>query len=338
MKRRDFTYSLAAAGLASVVTVNSRPLVESKKAFRLNVGDLVGLIAPAGLLDEERIEKAKARLKDYGFRTKEGTFIRAKNGYLAGTDAQRLHDLHSMYKDPKVKAIWCIRGGYGCTRLLENMDFQLIRKNPKVLIGFSDITALLNAIYQETGLIGFHGPVASSNDNAYSRQILRDLVMFPKENANASRFIDENGDYQEFKTIRGGKGSGIAVGGNLSLMAAMTGTPHEIDYTDKIVFIEDVGEEPYRIDRMLTQLLAGGKLGRANGIVLGQFRGCNPDNPERSLSLSQVLEDRLSSLGIPLASGFNFGHVDHNFTFPVGGRVSVDFDTGKINFLELMVL
>lgn len=337
MNRRDFAYSLAAASLGSMMSVSNEDITV-KKALRLTIGDKVGLIAPAGQVSEERITKAHSRLQDYGLSVKEGRFIRAKYGYLAGTDAQRLEDFHEMYKDESVKAIWCIRGGYGCTRLLDRIDFKLIKKNPKILIGFSDITALLNAIFQKTGLIGFHGPVASSNDNPYTRKILRELIMFPRDGVSITPYIDEHSTYEAFTTLKGGKASGRAVGGNLSLLSAMTGTLYEIDFEDRIVFIEDVGEEPYRLDRMLTQLLCSGKLKKAKGIALGQFRGCDPDDPERSLSLMQVFADRLGDIACPVASGFNFGHIDHNFTFPIGGQVRLDFDSGKVDFLEKMVL
>lgn len=337
MNRRDFTLSVAAAGIGSVLANNTN-MKKTRKPMRLNMGDKIGLIAPAGILTQEKIDNSHKKLKEYGFRVKEGEFLRARNGYLAGTDDQRLADLHAMYADPEVRGIWCARGGYGCTRLLDKLNYKLIKKNPKVLIGYSDVTALLNGIYQKTGLIGFHGPVGASPDNEYSRSILRDQVMFPDKKVSIPVYSKEDAKYEPLHVFSGGSASGRAVGGNLSLMAAMAGTPYQIRCEGMIVFIEDVGEEPYRIDRMLTQLTSGTDLSKAAGIVLGQFRGCNPDHPERSLSLFQVLEDRLGSLGIPCIYGLNFGHVDHNFTFPVGGEVAVDFDNGMIQVLESVVI
>ncbi|GLR15421.1 S66 peptidase family protein [Portibacter lacus] len=330
MNRRNFNASiLAAAAAYKFITVDD---FGKKKILppRLNPGDLIGIISPAGVLTEEKIQTSIDKAISYGFRVKEGKYLRKKFGYLAGKDEQRLEDFHSMYSDPEVKGIWCARGGYGCTRILDKIDFRLIKKNPKVLIGYSDITALLNAIYQRTGIVGFHGPLGASEDNTFSRTILRDLTMNVEKRVTIEPFYPVDTSYDDVKSIIPGQATGIAVGGNLSLIAAMVGTPYEIKFKDKIVFIEDVGEEPYRIDRMLTQVVESSDIARARGIVLGQFSGCNPDNPERSLSLMQVLEDRLKSLNIPCVYGLNFGHVAHNFTIPIGANVNVDFRTGKI--------
>ncbi|MCL4105751.1 UNVERIFIED_CONTAM: hypothetical protein GTU68_028628 [Idotea baltica] len=337
MDRRKFNTSLLVA--ATAYKLGSLEDFGRKKilAPRLNPGDTIGIVSPAGVLTEEKIQTSIEKAISYGFKVKEGKYLREKHGYLAGRDEQRLEDFHAMYADPEVKGIWCARGGYGCTRILDKIDFKLIKKNPKVLIGYSDITALLNPIFQKTGIIGFHGPLGSSEDNAFSRTILRDLTMNVEKRISIEPFYPVDTKYDDVMTITNGMAEGIAVGGNLSLIAAMVGTDYEIKCKDRIVFIEDVGEEPYRIDRMLTQFIESSDIRKANGIVLGQFAGCNPDYPERSLSLIQVLKDRLGHLNIPCVYGLNFGHVAHNFTIPIGANLSVDFGSGKINVLDQTV-
>ncbi|WP_235298914.1 S66 peptidase family protein [Portibacter marinus] len=338
MDRRKFNTSLLAA--AAAYNLSSIEMPEVKRQIlpeRLHVGDVVGLVAPAGMMTEEKINHAVAKIESYGFRVKKGKYLDAQYGYLAGTDQQRIEDLHAMYRDDRVKGIWCARGGYGITRILDLIDYRLIRRNPKILIGFSDITALLNAIFQQTGIIGFHGPLGASDDNAYTREILRDLIMHPEKSVEIPLYLSKDEAYEPMQTFIQGEAKGIAVGGNLSLMAALAGTRYEIKCKNRIVFMEDVGEEPYRIDRMLTQLIHATDIGKAKGIVLGQFKGCHPSNPERSLSLLECLKDKLLPLEIPLVYGLNFGHVAHHFTFPIGGEVHVNFNSGIVKIIEQMV-
>ncbi len=260
-------------------------------------------------------------------------------GYLAGRDPQRLKDLHAMFRDPQVQAIWCIRGGYGTSRLLPFLDYELIRRNPKVLVGFSDITALLNAIRQRTGLVCFHGPVGSSEFSDYTLGQIRKILFQPA----ASQFIfpstKEPGDgtTRHAFPIRPGKAEGELVGGNLSLMAALCGTPFQPDVEGKIVFLEEVGEKPYRIDRMLTQLRQSLPLERTAGIMLGKFAGCAPEKGDMSLSLEETLYDRLRDLKIPVGYGFPFGHIRDQCTLPVGGRASIDAKRMTVEILEQVV-
>ncbi len=337
MDRRKFNTSLI-VGLAGYKMAKMKVEAKAKiLPLRLQPGDLIGLVAPAGQMTEMKVANSIDKLESYGFRVKEGNYLRNRHGYLAGTDEERLEDLHEMYKDPAVKGIWCARGGYGITRLLDRLDFRLIRKNPKVLIGFSDITALLNSIYQRTGIVGFHGPLGASVDNAFTRTILRDLTMHPEKKVVISPFYPVDASYDDIVTINPGREAGIAVGGNLTLLSAMTGTPYEVRFKDKIVFLEDVGEAPYRIDRMLTQLVQATDLSKSRGIVLGQFKGCHPKDPDTSLSLLEVIKDRLKHLALPCVYGLNFGHVDHNFTFPIGGEVDVNFSTGVIAVTKQVV-
>ena len=281
--------------------------------------------------------KAVKNIEELGFKVKEGQFLRARYGYLAGKDEERLSDIHAMYKDSSVNGIWCVRGGYGVTRLLDQLDYQLIKQNTKALIGYSDITALHIAIYQKTGTIGFHGPVASSNQNNYNKTSFKALLMDPKDSFIIENYDDQKGNYDSLEILREGVAEGIIIGGNLSLLSAMVGTKYAPNYRNKIVLIEDVGEEPYRIDRMLTQLIGSSNLAKASGIILGQFKGCNPDNPATSLSLLDCLKDRLLPLKVPIIYGMHFGHIEHNFTFPIGAKGRISSKNPRLEVLDRTV-
>ena len=284
-------------------------------------GQTVGLITPGSYISDDGLETAVSNLENLGLNVKMGSHIRAERGFTAGTDAERLADLHSMFGDPQVDAIWCARGGYGCSRLLPYIDYSLIRKNPKALIGYSDITALHNAIFQKTGLISFHGPVGSSEQTEYTMAQL-EAVLFegrmpyqiPLSSDNQAR---EESAY-ETRTITPGLAQGTLIGGNLTLLAAMAGTGYLPSVRNKIVFLEDIGEKPYRIDRMLTTLRQAWPLQQAAGLALGIFADCEPDEDDRSLSLADTLDDRLSDLGIPVVYGLSFGHIADQCTIPVG--------------------
>ena len=209
----------------------------------------------------------------------------------------------------------------------------MIKRNPKVFIGYSDITALLNAIYQRTGLIGFHGPVASSDFNGYTVDGWNNVLLYPE-----TQFSVPNTDSAEIQTINSGEAEGVLVGGNLTLLAAMCGTPYQVDMKDKIVFIEDVGEKPYKIDRMLTQLRQASGLEDARAVILGTFNDCEPDEGDQSLSLLECLQDRLGSLNIPVCLGYSFGHISEQFTLPIGIESTMNATTGTLNFNEKAVL
>ncbi len=335
---------IAGAALAPLYCATSREIpldAEVIKPQRLRAGDTVGFITPGSFAPDEALQKAYQNMEALGLKVKAAKNLRAQRGFNAGTDAQRLEDLHSMFADPEVKAVWCVRGGYGCTRLLPFIDFDLIRQNPKIFIGYSDVTALLQAIYLQTGLVCFHGPVASATFTDYSKVQLTALLMESRE-AHAISIADsqkakKDPEYQPL-VIRQGKASGILAGGNLSLMAAMAGTPHAFDLTGKLVFIEEVEERPYRVDRMLTTLLQASNLHKAAGIALGVFSACQPKKDELSLSLMETLQDRLAGLGIPVAYGLSFGHVADNCTLPVGISATLNTDNLEIGLMETAVI
>ncbi len=286
------------------------------KAKPLKLGDTVGLISPASSITAEQHTKAVANLTALGLKVVVGKHALLEHGHLGGLDQQRLEDLHTMFSDPQIDGIWCSRGGYGCTRLLPFVDFELIRRHPKVLIGYSDITALLLAIYQKTGLIGFHGPLGISEMTNYTVSSIKATVF---------------GETQSYKilpspttalpySINQGTAEGRFVGGNLALLAALTGTPCQPDYKRKLVFIEEIAEKPYQIDRMLTQLLQATNIKEAAGILLGSFVKCGIPSKGSSLSLKETLQDRLGKLDMPVIYGAPFGHIDDQFTIPIGGK------------------
>lgn len=303
-------------------------------AKKLQAGDTIRLVTPGGPVTEKKIADARKNLEKLGLVVTEGKNIRAKRGQHAGTDAQRLDDLHQAFADKEVRAIWAIRGGDGSSRLLSALDCKLIQKNPKILIGFSDITALLQAIYVKTGLVGFHGPVAYWPLDEMNLPSLK-ANLFEAEKAIGFRYAPG----QRTTALAHGKASGLLAGGNLSILTALAGTDYALDCRNKIVFIEDVGEAPRRIDRMLTTLLDasdGRSLRNAKGIILGEFAGCDcerqPENPEKcvgnSMTLAEVLADRLGDLGIPVIKDFPFGHDANLVTFPVG--ISATMDTNQL--------
>ncbi|MCB0588582.1 MAG: LD-carboxypeptidase, partial [Phaeodactylibacter sp.] len=269
-----------------------------------------------------------------------GKNIRAKRGFNAGTDQQRLDDLHLMFSDDSVAGIWCARGGYGCSRLLPFIDYALIQKNPKALIGYSDITALLNAIYHKTGLVGFHGPVAASELTEYTETQFRAVVMEGKAPYNiplsAANMEKEEDAFHPY-AIHSGRAKGTLAGGNLSLLAALAGTEYLPDARGKLVFIEDVGEKPYRIDRMLTQLRQAWGLGQAAGIAMGTYADCQPEEGDLSLSLEETIRDRTEGLGIPAIYGLSFGHIDNQCTLPVGIEAELNVEERRLTLLEAAV-
>jgi len=336
MTRRYFMQKILVGAAALWV---GRPLGElalgrrpRRKPPCLRPGARVALIAPAGPVSEERLQKALANLSEQGYQVREGAALRQRYGYLAGEDTERLKDLHWAFADPEVDAIWCVRGGYGATRLLPQVDFRLIARHPKPFIGYSDITALHLAIGQRTGMVTFHAPGASADFPPFALDHLRAVLVEPRV-PHVLPPSAETGSPAP-ATLRPGKATGPLVGGNLTLLAALVGTPFQPSFRNKIAFIEDVGEEPYRIDRLLTQLLQTTDLSKAAGIALGTFIDCHPKTPEFSLSLLETLRLCLSGLNMPIAYGLPFGHMPAQATLPYGIRAELDADALTLTLLE----
>jgi muramoyltetrapeptide carboxypeptidase len=351
MKRRDLLKGAVVLPLLSQ-TMLSKESSEPKpiKPKRLNQGETVGLIAPAGYADDTEFERAVQNLEGLGFKVKTGKNVRKRYLYLGGTDQERIEDLHWAFGDPEVKAVWCLRGGYGITRLLPELNFSLIKKNPKIVIGYSDITALLMAIHQNTGLVTFHGPGGSSTYSDYTKNHVLNVLTNPTANykieLSANNQANENPAYKT-QTITKGKGRGRLIGGNLTLLSVMNGTKFQLkDTRGKILFIEDVNEPPYKVDRMLTQLRQTIDMRQLAGIACGIFTENNrrptSETPQISEPLEtttiDVLKDRLGNLGIPVIYGLSFGHIREQFTLPVGIEAELDTESATMTFLETGVV
>jgi muramoyltetrapeptide carboxypeptidase len=312
------------------------------KAQMLTPGQTIGLVAPSSpSRDDDDIRMAGEVLESLGFRVKESANLYHRHGYLAGSDAERAADLNAMFADERVAAIFALHGGYGASRLLPLLDYDLIRHHPKVLLGYSDITALLNGIYTQTGLITFHGKVAASNFTDYSLAEFKKVLLgdatgtiigaAPPFDAKAGQVDREN----RLVRVVPGKAQGHLIGGNLTLLSHLIGTPYAPDFGGKLLFLEDVGESVYRIDRMLTQLLLAGALQRIAGIVLGKFTDCKPVySSGSSLRLTEVLEERCGNLGIPVLRGLMIGHIDDQTVVPVGSLAELDVDAGTLQLME----
>ncbi len=348
MDRKKFNYLLfggTLAGLASCSVYNRGQISAGYntsviKPPRLKKGDMVGLIAPGSPFSKEAYERAVKNIQNLGLKYKNADNLFEKYGYLAGSDKNRVEDIHQMFEDKNINAIWCVRGGYGTTRLLDMIDYDLIRANPKIIIGYSDITALLNAITQRTGLVTFHGPVASTTMTPYVVDNFKRILMQNSTSVVLKPYDFEKTteDYQKMNIAKGSF-KGQLVGGNLSLLSAMAGTAFEVDVKGKIVFIEDVGEKPYRIDRMLTQLIQAYKLEKASGVILGVFNDCEADEDDlNTLTLKETLKDRLGNLGIPVYYGFTFGHIDEMVTLPIGIDARFDAKSEQLMILESCVV
>ncbi|MFC4024982.1 LD-carboxypeptidase [Oceanobacillus longus] len=286
---------------------------------RLKKGDKIGVIAPAGPPDLEKLNKAIPFFENIGLHVKLGKNIKEVRGYLAGTDEQRLEDFHDMIADRKIKAIIFARGGYGTGRLIDQINYNLIKRNPKIIWGYSDITYLHTAIRQQTDLITFHGPmlasdVAKDEFDAFTGGLFQQLFE-PTELSYREKI-------NPLKAYAAGKAHGQLVGGNLSLLISTLGTPYEINTKDKLVLLEDIGEEPYRIDSMLNQLRLAGKLLDAAGIVIGDFAE-SATNLSSSLTMHQVFEDYFTDFNGPVLSGFKIGHCFPNFSVPLGANAKL---------------
>ena len=346
--RRDFLRLGMATSLATAFSpVLAGSAIESvantklAKPKHLQVGQTIGLIAPSSNVTENQdIAFAIDIIKSFGFKVKLGKHLYQRQGYLAGKDQERAHDVNQMFEDPQVDGIFCLRGGYGSPRILPYLDFDSIGAHPKVIMGYSDVTALLNAIHSKTGMITFHGPIAAQNFSNYTLTQFKQVLFgsLPQVIAQPPPFEKAEGQAERdnrITVIHQGKASGELIGGNLSLMVKLVGTPYEPSYKGKILFLEDVGEAPYRIDGMLTHLKLAGRLNELAGIVFGKCSDC--DAKDNSLSIEQVLNDHLKPLGIPVVRGLMIGHIDDNATIPIGILAKLDTDVAGITMLESAV-
>jgi len=359
MNRKKFLTSLSVASVGATVFPYSilakPPRLQDKnlegfikdeppviKPPRLKAGDKLAIVSPGSYISEEELQDSIKNLNQLGFETTYSKKVLLQSGYFAGSDKDRADDLMNMFSDKSVNGIVCARGGYGCSRILPLLEYDVIRSNPKVLIGYSDITALLYGIYKKSGLITFHGPVGTSTFNDYSVNNFNKVLINPERTSlfpNSTSGDDEN--IYGVTSIVKGKGKGRLVGGNLSIMVSLIGTEFDVDYSNKIIFIEEIGEEPYRVDRMLTQMIQSGKFENAAGVMMGIFRKCEvkkeSDLTAKSFTLMEVLQDRLGSLKIPVVYGMSFGHVKDKFTIPFGALAELDAGKQTFTLLEKAV-
>jgi muramoyltetrapeptide carboxypeptidase len=280
-------------------------------------------------MQDDEIERAVRNIESLGLRARPGANIRLQRGNYAGTPYQQVEDLHAMFRDPEVKAVWSGRGGSGSALLLPLLDYRLIRANPKVFVGFSDTTALHLGILRRARVVTFHGPAGISTFSPYSVKHMRAAFMDP-----ASSYTVEANPAVAGRTISPGVATGPLVGGNLSVLSALVGTPYEAVFDGAIAFFEDINEQPYRVNRMLTQLVLAGRLSRATGVMLGTCRGCVTPPDEPGLTIEETVIDRIEPLRVPAASGFSFGHVAQNFTIPMGVRARLDATARTLTVLE----
>ena len=292
-------------------------------------GATIGVVSPASKpSDGKKVEDGIRYLRDKGFSVVIGSHVLDQYGYLAGTDEARAADLNAMFRNPEIDAIFCSRGGYGTPRILPLLDYDAIRENPKVFVGYSDISALQHAILARTGLITFSGPMVAV-------EMSRGIEPFT-ENHFWPMIMGENGgnslsdaEKMPFRVMNSGKASGRISGGCLSVFAPLIGTRYQPDYENTILVIEDIGEEIYGIDRIFCQLEAAGIFSQINGLVLGQFldtESADPNNP--NLTLDQVFADLLGGLSIPIVMNYAYGHGMTKFTVPVGAEAILDTDRG----------
>ena len=292
----------------------------------LGSGSRVALVAPSGILpDRAQVELAMENARSLGWIPVLGENVSELHGYLAGTDEQRAADLNKALRDETIDAIWCVRGGYGAMRLLRDIDFAALKANPRPLIGFSDITALHAAIHSECGIVSFHGPTARGELTEFSRDSLLRAV---------EAQVDPCGEAASARVLRPGKARGRLAGGNLALIASLMGTPWSVDFDGAILIIEDIDEAVYRVDRMMRQLLLAGALGQCAAIVAGDFRPPAGETSEGNRSVDEVIAEAAEEAGIPCLAGAPFGHIDDQWTIPLGAVAELDTEARSLHVVE----
>ena len=339
MDRRRFAGTVGA--LMATASAPRPAAAQASAAFirppRLQPGDTVALINPSGALYErEPYAIAAESLQALGLKVREAPNLRARYGHLAGSDRQRADDVNAMFADPGVHGLLAMTGGSGGNRMLPLVDYELIRRTPKFLGGFSDLTALINAVHAKTGLVTFHAPLGASEWNAFSAEHFKRTVMqgeamvLANPRADGDALVAREG---RLTTLRGGSARGPLLGGNLAVLASMAGSAYWPRFKGAILLLEDINEYIYRVDRMLSTLKLAGVLDQLAGVVLGAFTNCTPGEGYGTLTLDEVFDDYFLPLNIPVYRGAQFGHIKRKFTLPIGLPVEVDAGAGKIRFL-----
>ena len=345
MHRRGFLQTLGLASLATQlpsVRLGAAAAPQLIKPKRLSPGDTVGIVSPASATFETvDVDIARESVEALGLKVRLGQHMLDRHGYLAGDDRARAADINTFFADTSIAAVHAIRGGWGCSRLLPYLDYDVIRRNPKILIGYSDITALLLGIHAKTGLVTFHGPIALGRWDTWSvdcaKRVLfggEQVTYEPKRDVDPDRNSLVQTEYR-VQTITPGKARGRLLGGNLTVLTTIIGSAYLPDWDDAIFFTEDVEEQPYRIDRMLTQLKLAGVLNKIKGFVFGGCSKCTPgEGSYGGLTLEEIFNDHIKPLGIPAWQGAMIGHSQPQWTLPEGIRVEIDSTAGTITALE----
>jgi len=308
------------------------------KGKSLMEGDTIGLIAPARPSSKEEIRRAITGLEQQGFNVILGESCYAEyGGYLSGERSLRVNDFHKMFSDPHIDGVMCLRGGYGTSQLLSLIDYELIKQHPKVFVGFSDITALHIALLQKANLVTFHGPTMARGLHNMSKSTKQYLLRSVTSTTPVGEILNEDNKLH-IQSLTGGIARGQLVGGNLSLISATMGTPYEINTKDKIFFIEEVNEDPYRVDRMLTQLALAGKFTDASGIVLGTWQGCEPKDKSGHFFVDDLFDEIIKPFHKPTIYNVQSGHGPVNITLPLGVEATVDANNGRLFIDEAAVI
>ena len=301
------------------------PVAPIRPVPPLQSGARVALVAPAGsLTGPEDVERGEENARSLGWEPRTGAHVMKKHRYFAGTDAERLRDLNDAIRDDEIDAIWCLRGGYGAMRLLPEVDFDALAQKPKPIIGFSDLTSLLSAVSGCSRIVCFHGPTARTRLTDFSRASLLAAV---SEGRNPC------GEAPNARVLRPGTAEGRLIGGNLALVAAMVGTRFAPDLDDSILFLEDVGERTYRVDRMLHQIYLSGALASCRAIVFGECSECYDSIGSGARELDEILTEIAELVDVPCIAGVPIGHIDDQWTLPVGARAALDTRTRTLNVL-----
>jgi len=344
MKRRNFVFNIGLASLVyplssfatnTVTPLQSDLLIPEK----LNEGDTIGIVSPASaIFESEPYTIAKKSFEAMGLKVKFGKNTKNRYGHLAGTDEERAEELNEMFRDTSVKAIIALRGGSGSARILNKIDYDLIKQNPKIFIGYSDITALHLAIFEKTGLVTFHGPVAVSTWNNFSYNHLKKLL-FEKKALTFTNPSEKGNELvatkNRIRTINSGIGKGQLLGGNLSVLTGIIGSTYfPKNWKGKILYIEDIGEKIYAVDRMMTQIQLAGVFDQISGFIFGKCTDCDPGGSGYgSLTMEEVIDHYIKPLNIPAFSGAMIGHIDNNITIPNGIEAEINADSGTIKLL-----
>ncbi len=309
--------------------------MKTLKAPRLRPGDLIGIVSPASApSSQEKIDGGVRYLERLGYRVKVGRHVLSQHGYLAGTDEERIEDLNEMLRDPSVRAIIAVRGGYGTPRLLHLVDYRTVRRNPKIIVGYSDITALQLSLYKKTGLVTFSGPMVGvemwENIDPFTEERFWRMVTSPLRVG-----VLENPGGDKFTCYNSGKAQGVLIGGNFSLLMSLFGTPYLPKLRDSLLVLEDVDEAPHRVDRMFAQLFHVGILRQIAGLILGRFTDCVPSDPSKPhLTIEQVLDDAIRKVPCPILTNLHYGHIPKKLTLPLGVRAAIDSRSGHFTILE----